>query len=1478
MTKRFKIIISILFFVLLYAFYYLVVPFAVNISDRLPALSQDIEANYGVKLSIENPKLKMGILPAAWFSADEITITKTGALPPLILKQANLKIDILPLLLGKIHIKYFSAKTLNARVIFNKNMSFSLAGLPISQKNKPKVSINGAKINITNYKIGIKDEIQNKYIRINGKIFKINEFDSSKKIDFTIKSIIEVDKNISKINANIICKLPLKNNFRDNESILNGEISNFKLQNFSPLISKITKKKILKAYGTINLRAKTSKFRNKNLVAVNIATKNLYVLFKNKSKITTNKILTTKGLFEIENNKLNIIKLSVIEKNLNLKIDGEIDKIRAKNKKFRLDFNIKKSRSEDIVNLLPPFKIKTSQVNIDKLKKYNFYSDINTKISLCGCVKNPKLYGKILVQNAYIIKPIKNSPKATLKFIFAGKKMLMRSTVPVSAKERVLVLGKFEMFGKHTTDLYIKTTKNINLSIVESVLIPLHEILGFDLGPLPMMKLQGIGNVELKVKGSKLNPHLWGHFDFRNGTLQFKKVNAQIKNATGSLIFDNQNTIFRMKKATLNSVPISISGTCTVKGKLNFIAKSVGQDANKMLQILKTSPLLKASVKQIDLLESASGKLDLSFNIYGKSKNAKKIIFNKNIFVDGIVDFHNVDFKIKNTKVKIKNSTGRLIFKNQTIEAKITSSIGKSLMLINGKIGHNHAHINVSSQSLQARDLLEYLGLINKTFKIHGLINAKFKIEANYDGQIKFNLNKLNLNISVLKPEKKNADILINNGSIILKHGKLIIKNLSVIAKHSKCYINGDISNLLKNNRKFNGRIYLNNFNFSEIKYLSKYLKLSNKNKNLLKQFSNINIHQNVLIKVKNNKLKTTIQLKNVSFTYLPEQLPIKFYSGFAELNGDKITLYRANATVESMPLLFDGTIRNIYKNPNINLYINTKPTQQFIDKIINKDSLYPLKIKGDTLLSARFTGKPNDFNIKSEFSISEDSYIQYMGGILGDKENPIRIYSDLNFKNNKIQIKNFQYDKLISSQNNKEFISPQLFANGILTFAGKNIYIHNLHVITQNPTDAKIFNIFFGKSIAKQGVFTSNILVNGLATNPILSGTANFTGVDIPLLDSTLKDINMTFKGNKLFITSMGNILSNKVALNATMANSFVPPYIVDNIEVNCDKLDLNKLSNSISNFQDEIGERQISTSKRNFDIKDLIIKNANINARRIYVNGLKAKDFNSKLTLDDTMHLNIENFKFSIADGFVKGAFQYSFFNHSAGIDLSVSNANANELASAIFDLPDQLYGDLDGHLNMYCNGKTHKSCMDTLGGYGGFDVKHGRMPKLGSLEYLLKAANLVKSGITGVTVNNIIDLVTPLKTGEFSNIRGNFKISSGIAHPIEIYSKGKDLDLFIDGAYNFSTSNADMNVFGRLSKKISTVLGPIGNASLSTLFNFIPGLNLDDPNNANFINQINKIPGFELNDKRYRIFNAKIYGDISGENYVQTFKWVE
>ena len=68
---------------------------------------------------------------------------------------------------------------------------------------------------------------------------------------------------------------------------------------------------------------------------------------------------------------------------------------------------------------------------------------------------------------------------------------------------------------------------------------------------------------------------------------------------------------------------------------------------------------------------------------------------------------------------------------------------------------------------------------------------------------------------------------------------------------------------------------------------------------------------------------------------------------------------------------------------------------------------------------------------------------------------------------------------------------------------------------------------------------------------------------------------------------------------------------------------------------------------------------------------------------------------------------------------------------------------------------------------------------------------------------------------------------------------------------------------------------MFGPIGNLSLNTLFNAIPGVDLSK--DTILLESINKIPGIELSSKDYRKFIAEIKGNINGEDYVKSFKWV-
>ena len=262
--------------------------------------------------------------------------------------------------------------------------------------------------------------------------------------------------------------------------------------------------------------------------------------------------------------------------------------------------------------------------------------------------------------------------------------------------------------------------------------------------------------------------------------------------------------------------------------------------------------------------------------------------------------------------------------------------------------------------------------------------------------------------------------------------------------------------------------------------------------------------------------------------------------------------------------------------------------------------------------------------------------------------------------------------------------------------------------------------------------------------------------------------------------------------------------------------------------------------------------------------------------MVLGEDQVFKVNDFSFNIANGTVNGSMVHDLNNLSTSGEMHIKNADASIISENFFDMPGQMYGTVTGDLKASCTGLSSIDCINTLSGEGSFNVQDGRMPKLGSLEYLLKAGNLITGGLTGVSINGIVDLITPLKTGNFKSISGDIKVQDGVANEINVYSSGDDLNLYLTGSYNIASLVADMEVYGSLSKNFSTLLGRIGNSSLNTLFNTIPGIKINDINPKSTSN-IHKIPNFDRNNT-LRVFRAEIYGDINGSNYVKSFRWIK
>lgn len=1483
MGRNLKLLITTFSLTVLYGIYYWGIPAVVNMPSRTDFIEKTVLKETGYKVSLTNPSVKMGLLPAVWIKADNFAVLNDDNSKALNINNPYISVKLLPLIFKNIDIKHLSAESINANLIFTKDSKLMLGQYLLTTPPKSQLKLKHAVVKIGDYNVNLDDKLQNKKINLDGKYLNVNNFIENKHVDLSTIAELTAGNKKAYIQADIDLKLPL-NRISDDQLEVSGHVINLDLSDFSPYAKAISKDEIKSLSGIVNITANTALTAdNHKQVKTKLIVKNLGI-FKDDiaSSIHCKDKLVIKTDINTIKNGIEINEMKITGKGISAFSSGKVTRLNAKIPTVDLKVNINKSRAENIISILPGEPDLSPDINLLLLKQTGFWGDVMGNLEVKGKADYPNVYGNILVSNAYVLKPIPNAEKAIIKLSYTGDKMNLDVTVPTGGNQAVYVKGPVNLDKDRNAELNITSTERVDLKTAQIVLNPLHDILHFDIGPVPVMDINGKGGINLYVTGNKKNPHGWGKFWFDDAKVSFIDIkNMTLTNGSGVLEFNNQDTVFKTKSAKLNGKPITVNGTCSLLGNLNFNVLTNGQDIENLLKIVKTSPMLADIQKLIETVENGKGPVNFKLNLTGQVKDPKDIVFNKNLFAKGNIDLFSNTIKIKGMPVAISQTSGNIKFDNLNADFNLTSNLNKSQLNIDGKIKDLFANVKVVSNKFNLGDGMKTLPPNTAVPYQNDISSINTSFIAKYNGSIEnIDYNKLNLKGKIYSNKGAKSNLIVDNSSFELANSYFKLPMLKGTFKNSPFNITAFVNDAFSQDRIVNGNCKINSLDLNLINDSAVQILLPPETAKELKNIDFLKGKVNLSARIRNNSLNAYTVLDDISLVYKPKHMKITINSGNMFLKNDLLNLNKINAQLGKMPLFIDGKIANVQKNPDLNLYINAKPNQEFFDQFFNNNALYPIKLKGDAILSTKASGTLDNLNTKSELKLQENSSLYYMGASIGDIENPVRITVDNTYTPDRIRINNLQYDKIILSQNNKPFVTPQLNASGTMQLlSDNNVGFNNFKIKTQSPTDAKIFNIIFRKPFMKQGVFTSDLVLNGTSISPRIKGKLDITSIDIPFFDSTIRDVNLDFKNDKIVITSRGTVLTNDVHLDAVMKNKLTPPYIIEDINVKLADLNINKITDTLRDIEAE-ATRNPSLSSTNiqpFDISQLIIQKADIQAEKIKVRNINADDFTANLNLNKDGIVDVNKFKFNIAEGSVVGNFKHNIKNHKTNLDINLDKANALIMSEALFDLKGQVYGSVNGNFNLSCTGDNQENCFKTLAGEGSFKIADGRMPKLGSLEYLLKAGNLLRGGFTGLSINSIIDLITPLKTGNFESISGNIHISEGIADKINIYSSGNDLNMYMTGTYNLVTSIADMEIYGSLSKNITTVFGKIKNASLNTLFNTIPGIN-DSTETLLLQTEIGKIPNIKNATDIYRIFMVDVDGDINGVDYVRSFKWVK
>ncbi|MBO6273106.1 hypothetical protein J6O48_10070 [bacterium] len=1417
-------------------------------------------------VEIIRPRLHTGILPNIKFKADKITLLNKDNSSAFEITKPKLNVRIIPFLAGKVHINSFEGVNIDAKL--NLKDKLYLGDYPILIPEK-KIDLKINRIKIKKLDIML-DETNSKHVLSGDNLY----FKTTRRAFVCSgKSALKSNQNTAFINYNV--NFPRYKNLRNTKFDIN--VLNLNLQPFSNLISNLTNNEVTSMFGTINLSS-----NNKNLTA-NLD--KIKICFKDKYRdIILPETFKIESKHKIKENGFKIKTLTADGKNIHASLKGEIKSIFSQKPFFNLQVDIKPSDMRAGALMLPP--IITPDINIPKLKQYPFYADISGKMKIKGKFPEPDITGDIKVTNGVLIRPIPNTTKgADINIKFIGKQLLLDVVVPAGGKEVVYVSGDIMVYGDKYAHLKVKSSQNVNLGVAEFALNPIHEVFCFMLGPVPIMDINGLGNVDIRIEGTKKDPHIWGDFNFKNTSARFLEINNMVlERANGNLNFNDQNAHFKNDTGILHGKKVTVDGVCTLFGDLDFNVTANNQNLNDLYKILTTSPMLKDIKSIVPVLTNIKGSSDFFLNLKGKLLDINDLKINENVLPKGFIKLLGNSVNIEN--LTVKNLKGQINFNKKDCDFDLNGNLSSgSKSTIIGFIKDNIADIDINTPKLYVNDLSP------KSFKFLDPLYVKLK--AHYKGPLnEIEIGGIDAIIDILHDFKPVKNSKINSGKILLKNSNLNISNLKGKIKQNPFNVNlraDNIGNKKLNltNAKINGNINCKSFDLTAINAIIQANIMSYDIQKELNKLYFKSGTADIWAKIRNSRTDATINIHPAKMNYLLYKntkkenviTPINLISGQITIRNNLLKLNKINTLVDEMPVLLYGEIKNIYQNPQYNIKLHSKLMQKTFDKYWNSYNIYPIKTNGDILYYANILGNKTRTKIKSDVKIEANSSIYYMGATIGDSINPITVNIDADIdKTGWIKLNKFKYNKLISSQNHKQTILPLVSMHGQLKNLGKIFEFHNFIIKTENPTNANLFNIIFKKPTIKQGYFTSNLKMNGRSDRPKIIGKLDVNNLEMPYLNTTVKGLNINFKPDVITLTTKGTVLDNYIMGNINIKNNLVPPYRINNADIYINDLNIDSSMNQLKQLELKGISSAISTdidTSGTTLIHSILLNNVKIRAGIVRIRNIKASNLIANCSMNEKMQLSVDKFKFNMASGTISGKIKYNLLNNLTNMELNANKVNANELSIALFDLPNQIFGSLTGAIELNFKATNDTTRLSTLSGYGTFNVSKGRMPKLGSLEYLLRAGNLIKGGITSLSMNGIIDIITPMKTGEFSGIKGRLRIKDGIAKTVEIQTIGKNLNLYMAGSLNLSNQNADMHVYGQLSRKISTILGAAGNISLNTLFNKIPWISLD--NNSPLINDLNKIPGIELSNKSTRRFMVEILGDINGENFVKSFKWI-
>lgn len=1460
--KKISLYISCLIIFLIFGVYKFLLPKLIETNNITNTVMSYI--NDGYKLKIDDVKCSL-----SWDLALESSINSFNLYEKNneLIKASNIKVKIPLIFLALKKINYAKIYINNIDVNAIKDSDSVLNIQKAFKINTSKKGVSGVKLYVNDYHIQYKDKTL-PTIHVDGKNLA---FENLKNFKLRLNTDLSWE-NGEKTSLDLIFKA--KKPFRNRKFKLQGNITNLNLSkikhyviNYMPHVKNIS--------GIIDGYVYFDTYSNKvigNNCKAKLSTRDIIIStdkYKNYVVIADNAKFKTDGKYSTKN--LLIENLSLKSKDYNITAKGSIKKLNRSKKELNLYIKSKKSNIIKLANVIPKnIKIKNDALNKGLKHKINGYMDCELKVK--GNTKLPEYYGGIDINNFMIGQNIKPN-KSKGKLILNKRKLDINFVIIDKLNNELKINGFSKILIDRKVDLKINAS-NFDLTNIHKKVLIFADVLNFKSGPLPLMKVKGKCNGKLKIRGPTKTANIDGYVEFINSQISHKGFSGYVLVNRQKLEFNKRQILFKNFIANKNGSNVITDGFCDFEDNTNLTLNLKNTNLYNGFHFIKESSLLNKISQKIKFINQITGYGDVKINLTGKKNDIKS---------NGYVNLNGTNVSIKGLSFPHTAIFGSIKFNDEDCSFKnLKLHALNSSMNLSGKVKDKITNINISSSALDLGSVFklikhsENLKPIYKKMSQIKDISGKSSVVLNLKGDIEdkniFNDIKADIINGQVKLEGIPSVIYAQSGIFTANKTEFVANKIHINTIGTKGLIDGSI-------KEINGKdIYDMSINFENIDNSTlttlKSLNLSPELNDVLAKLGNFSGSASGYLKI-NDKISGDIIFNKLRAYYLPINMPINIASGNISINDDKFHTNNLNLAIGDSKFNIKGDFsKDLIGNIQIIGTLLSKDADKYLNKLVKK----PINIKKSVPIRLSLNKvSPNNLKISGGFFLDKDNIISYKGASFGSKDaqhifgGALELSAD-SIKFNNIGLQEFNNNvtmdnafKNILNDKNQFKLNGYInkdFTNGKLDFFAKKFLDINLvNMIIQNKSAPRIF---------EDGLFKGNIIVEGNFNNPKILGAIEITDSLIPSMKFKITNASLLFDTNNIYLKDgKFQIADSQVNIDAVIENILEKPFVIKDISITSKYINIDEIL--------KIFEKNKTQNKGNTPI--LVVKKGVLNSEKLIINNLINENAIMNFSFTPDWIMSLDSFNFNTAGGTVTGNSKIDFVSADIHTDLKFNNIKANAAATTLLQLPNEIYGILNGEAHFKTNGIKSKDLISNANGEAKFQVNSGRLVRLGSLEYLLMAAEVVKSGVTGLSINNVVTLLSPKKSGYFDTINIECNVKNGVLYTDNLVSRGKNLSLYIAGSFDMNTNYSDMTILGRVSKAVTGFLGPIGNFSLNKVINAIPGVQKSDNNNlTSIMPNLSKIPGIDFNDDKFRRFVVNIEGDLYNSKSVKKFRWID